>query len=123
MRAARAPASGLFRFVHGVLDASIDNSCECPEIVTTGADRSALGMPERGCIVKLGGDAGGEMPKYRFSSLDGDGALQSSCIIEAASDDEARDIAEDLLMESHPAAVEVWDVFKLVHRAADANFA
>jgi len=61
------------------------------------------------------------MPKYRFSSLDEDGELQSSCMIEADSDDEAREIAEDLLMESHPAAVEVWDAFKLVHRAAGAH--
>ena len=59
------------------------------------------------------------MPKYRFSSLDEDGELQSSCTIEADSDDHAREIANDLLMETHPAAVEEWDAFKLVHRAAD----
>jgi hypothetical protein len=63
------------------------------------------------------------MPNYRFSSLDDSGALQSSCMIEARSDDEACGIAEDLLVEGHPAAVEVWDVFKLVHRAAESHFA
>ena len=63
------------------------------------------------------------MPKYRFSSLDTDGALQSSCIIEARSDEEARDIARDLLMESRPATVEAWDVFRLVCRAGDAHVA
>ena len=61
------------------------------------------------------------MPKYRFSSLDQDGELQSSCMIEAGSDDEAREIANDLLMENHPAAIEVWSALRLVHRAAGAH--
>jgi hypothetical protein len=61
------------------------------------------------------------MPKYRFGSLDADGNLESSSIIEVDSDDAAREIANELLMESHPAAIEVWDAFKLVHRAAGAH--
>jgi predicted short-subunit dehydrogenase-like oxidoreductase (DUF2520 family) len=63
------------------------------------------------------------MPKYRFSSVDEDGDLQSSCVVEADSDDEAREIARDLLMEGHPAAIEVWNALRLVHRAANAQAA
>jgi hypothetical protein len=58
------------------------------------------------------------MPKYRLSSVDRDGDLQSSCVIEADTDDEAREIAEDLLEETHPAAIEVWSALRLVHRAS-----
>ena len=58
------------------------------------------------------------MPKYRLSSVDADGDLQSTCVIEADTDEQACEIAEDLLEETHPAAVEVWSALRLVHRAA-----
>jgi hypothetical protein len=58
------------------------------------------------------------MPKYRLSSVDQDGDLQSSCIVEAENDVEAREIAEGLLAETHPAAVEVWSALRLVCRAS-----
>ena len=58
------------------------------------------------------------MPKYRLSSVDQDGDLQSSCIVEAADDAEAREIAEGLLAETHPAAVEVWSALRLVYRTS-----
>ena len=61
------------------------------------------------------------MPKYRLSSIDYDGDLQSSLVIEADTDREACEIAEDLLEETHPAAVEVWNALRLVHRAANTH--
>jgi hypothetical protein len=36
---------------------------------------------------------------------------------EASSDDEAREIASEFLAETQSDAVEVWNVFRLVHRA------
>src|SRR5207248_2072052 len=57
------------------------------------------------------------MPNYRFSSLAVDGALVSSCVREAQSDDEAKEIAGELLTEDQSDAVEVWSVWRLVHRA------
>jgi hypothetical protein len=62
------------------------------------------------------------MPKYRFSSLGVDGAVQTSCVREVASDDEAREIASELLAENQSETIEVWNVLKLVHRASrEAN--
>jgi hypothetical protein len=61
------------------------------------------------------------MPKYRLSSLDQDGDLQSSFIIEADTDAEAREAAQGLLEETHSAAVEVWSALRLVHRAANMH--
>ena len=62
------------------------------------------------------------MPKYRFSSLTADGALLSSRVEEAASDDEAREVAGELLTDAKSEAVEVWSAWRLVHRAVkDAN--
>lgn len=58
------------------------------------------------------------MPKYRLSSIDQDGDLQSSCIVEAEDDAEAREIAEGLFADTHPAAVEVWSALRLVYRAS-----
>ncbi len=57
------------------------------------------------------------MPKYRFSSLGADDAVLSSCLREADSDEEAREIAVELLTHSNSEAIEVWNVFQLVHRA------
>ncbi len=57
------------------------------------------------------------MPKYRFSSMAVDGALVSSCVKEAESDAEIREIAGNLLTGNQCEAVEVWSSFKLVHRA------
>jgi hypothetical protein len=54
---------------------------------------------------------------YRFSSLAVDGALVSSSVLEASSDDEAKDIAGELLAQNHSDAVEVWNALRLVHRA------
>ena len=61
------------------------------------------------------------MPRYRLSSVDEDGDLQSSCVIEAETDQEACEVAEELLEETHPAAVEVWNALRLVHRAANEH--
>ena len=61
------------------------------------------------------------MPRYRLSSVDEDGDLQSSCVIEAETDEEACGVAEELLEETHPAAVEVWNALRLVHRAASSH--
>jgi hypothetical protein len=61
------------------------------------------------------------MPKYRLSSLDQDGDLQSSFVIEADSDEEACEAAQGLLEETHPAVVEVWSALRLVHRAASSH--
>ena len=58
------------------------------------------------------------MPNYRFSSLGADGNVQSSCVMEADSDDEAREIANNLLTENPSDAIEVWNVFTLVYRQA-----
>jgi hypothetical protein len=58
------------------------------------------------------------MPKYRFSSLGVDGAVQSSCVMEVESDDEARAIAGELLTENQSDTIEVWDILRLVHRAS-----
>lgn len=57
------------------------------------------------------------MLKYRISSLGSDGVLLSSCVVEAESDDGAREMAAAVLTESQPDAVEVWDIFRLVYRA------
>jgi hypothetical protein len=56
------------------------------------------------------------MPNYRFSSLAPDGALVSSFLKEASDDDEAREIAGELLVKNQSDAVEVWNVFRMVHR-------
>jgi hypothetical protein len=56
------------------------------------------------------------MPNYRFSSLSADGALISSSTREAESDEEAQEIASELLMQSQCDAVEVWCVWRMVHR-------
>jgi len=61
------------------------------------------------------------MPRYRLSAIDEDGDLQSSCVIEAETDEEACEVAEELLEETHPAAVEVWSALRLVHRAASLH--
>ena len=61
------------------------------------------------------------MPKYRLSSVDEDGDLQSSCLVEADSDAEACQLAEGLLQETHSAAVEVWSALRLIHRAASTH--
>jgi uncharacterized alpha/beta hydrolase family protein len=44
------------------------------------------------------------------------GALVSSSVKEANSDDEALEIAGDLLADKQTDAVEVWSSFRLVHR-------
>ena len=64
------------------------------------------------------------MPNYRFSSLGADGALISSCTREADSDEEAQEIATELLAENRCDAVEVWSVWRMVHRTVrDPNHA
>src|SRR2546430_15352272 len=68
----------------------------------------------------MGGEIRGRtMPKYRFSSLTADGALLSSRVEEAASDDEAREVAGELLADEKSEAVEVWSAWRLVHRAVE----
>ena len=57
------------------------------------------------------------MPNYRFSCLNADGALLSSRMHEADSDEEAQEIASELLARNQCDAVEVWSVWRMVHRA------
>jgi hypothetical protein len=56
------------------------------------------------------------MLKYRISSLGVDGGLLSSFVVEAETDDEAREIADAVLMEDQRDAVEVWNLFRMVYR-------
>jgi hypothetical protein len=56
------------------------------------------------------------MPNYRFSFLGADGNVQSSRVMEAESEDEARKIANNLLIGSRSQAIEVWNALRLVYR-------
>jgi RNA-binding protein YhbY len=55
--------------------------------------------------------------KYQFDCHTADGTIETSCTMDAASDDDASEIAKKLLLETECHAVEVRHKTILIHRA------
>ena len=61
------------------------------------------------------------MKEYQFQCHNEDGSVQTSCIMHAASDEDASEIAKRLLHETECHAVEVRHKTMLIHRAVRSN--
>jgi hypothetical protein len=71
-----------------------------------------------------GGPCGAKtVPRYRFVGLDVGRHVESESLREAESDDEARKIANNLLIGSRSETIEVWNALKLIYTRSRARSA
>jgi hypothetical protein len=58
------------------------------------------------------------MPIYTFNSLKPDSSVSSSCELRTSTEDEAREVAADLLRDEEFQLIEVWKERRLICRVA-----
>jgi hypothetical protein len=56
------------------------------------------------------------MPTYRFSFIETNGRAGTACVMEADSDDDACELASELLLESNFQLIEVWRASDMICR-------
>ena len=61
------------------------------------------------------------MPIYTFNALKADNSVSSSCVLQTSTEDEAREVAADLVRDEEFHLIEVWKKTRLICRVGKAE--